>query len=82
MNFKKIVVEGRAYGNNEDIPLETMKRKYPKVQQVSFRDSSFFNNLRGENIEAALRTLFLCHDIFVDKNHDGGSVEYSSSSPD
>lgn len=58
-----------------------MKKKYPKVQQVSFRDSSFLDNLKDERIECALRILYLCHDIFVDKK-SGGQVEYSSSSPD
>ena len=47
MNFKKIIVDGQAYGNIQNIPKETMKRKYPKVQQVSFRDSSFLDNVKN-----------------------------------
>ena len=71
MSFKKIVVEGKGYGNIEDISEETIKRQYPSVQQVSFRDSSFFNRLHDDKIQTALRIMYLCHDIFVDKKTEG-----------
>ena len=81
MNFKKIIIDGKAYGNVEDIPLETIKRKHPHVQNVSFRDSTFLNTLEDERKQVALRILYLCHDILIDAKNEG-QISYSSSSPD
>ena len=82
MNFKKIIVHGKAYGDSQDISLANMKKYYPAVNNVDFRDSAFLNNLLDDRIQTALRVLYLCHEILVTIEEEDGSLHYSSGSPD
>ena len=82
MNFKKLVVGNRAYGepqeNTEDSSFELFLRKYSltQVSNVDFVDAEFMKDLHKPATVDYLRGLALCHDILVD------SGEYNASSPD
>lgn len=60
-----------------------MKRQFPSTNNVSFRDSGFLNNLADQKLKDALRVIYLCHDIIINKsNKEGEKYSYNSSSPD
>lgn len=50
------------------------------MNNVSFKDSLFKKNIQSPKIQSAMRVLYLCHDIFVEK--EGNKIIYNSSSPD
>ncbi len=81
MNFKKIIVGNSQYGQKEDISQDDMKKKFPKTTNVRFADSHFFRNLNEMKIQQALRIIYLCHEIIVNKQTDE-QYNYNSSSPD
>jgi phospholipid-transporting ATPase len=77
MIFKKCIVNGKAYGDVENQELEA---KFPKVENVSFTDSRFLNNLQQEASKLYLKFLAICHMIIVENK--GSEIIYNSSSPD
>ena len=81
MNFKKIVVGGIQYGDQQDLSNDQVKKNFPKVNNVSFKDSRFFR-ANDQKIQEYLRVLYLCHDIIVNKSTNNDGFAYSSSSPD
>lgn len=44
-----------------------MKKSFPKTNNVRFQDSTFLRNLRDPQIKDALRVIYLCHDIIINK---------------
>lgn len=81
MNFKKLVIEGKKYGDRADISEEEMKNKFPATRNVDFRDSRLLKDLSNPKVQDFLRVIYLCHDIIVNKTSDG-HMNYNSSSPD
>jgi magnesium-transporting ATPase (P-type) len=77
MIFKKCIVNGKAYGDVENQELEA---KFPKVENVSFTDGRFLNNLQQEASKLYLKFLAICHMIIVENK--GNEIIYNSSSPD
>ena len=74
MDFKKIIVDGIAYGDKY-IPSIVINEK-----NVDFKDPTFIDNTSNPKIQFALKALALCHNIIVDKTQT--RMEYNASSPD
>lgn len=80
MHFKKFYCNGQTYGEVEDDDSAELKRRMSLCQNVSFKDLKFRQNLASPKIQNALKVLYLCHNIFVEK--EGGKLVYNSDSPD
>ena len=72
MNFKKIMIKDKCYGELYDDKIECSE------ENVDFKDPTFSVD-EGENL-FALECLALCHNIIVSEEH--GKIKYNSSSPD
>jgi phospholipid-transporting ATPase len=86
MEYKKLTVNGICYGNNTDIPLETVKKNFPEVTNVNFRDKVFIDILRNPahpeyaRCKNFMMILGLCHTVQVELK-DGKKI-YNAASPD
>jgi phospholipid-transporting ATPase len=77
MIFKKCIVEGVAYGDQENPGLES---NYPNVSNVSFTDTRFLNNLDTDHARLYCKFLSICHMIITEAK--GEEIIFNSSSPD
>ena len=83
MDFKKLSVCGKSYG--EKVDMEDLS-SMPKVTNVDFKDRSLFidlNNDAGQyvyEIKETLMFLALCHTIIIEEKN--GEICYNAASPD
>lgn len=85
MEFKKITISGKSYGDSEIS--SSYYEKKPIVTNVDFKDQEFFDIMSKQSsqeffsIKEMLFAIGLCHTILVEKN-EKGEIIYNASSPD